>query len=427
MEHELEHLSSGLAVNLEIDKKSIMEIQYDIKDALEDMKRIKELVGTRIDEINEKRAVISKYEQFKEEMDCIEYKDLELERIDELNYFDYEIGALSKENRVRLRKNYENISAVVLSIGNIKHSVEDLYIIIYPRWFREETSKLLKSLNWVNLDVPENINGTVLQMIKQTNEQIKTLNDEIYELSKVLITKKEEIRLLLNKIHTTVELEKRILGLEREVVYGTSSFVLNAWVKKNDKGKVERLLNSAANKIIIEEKNADELGRQVMPPTQFKNNIFFRPFEAVIKLYGLPSYYEIDPTPFLAITFCFMFGIMFGDIGQGLVYFVAGILLHKKSAVAGQILTRLGGSSIVFGFVYGSLFGLEQSELPWLPSLVGRPLDPKNIPIILITGVVFGVVVLTVSFSFGVINSLKRGNIEGGIFGKNGVAGYIFL
>ena len=53
-----------------------------------------------------------------------------------------------------------------------------------------------------------------------------------------------------------------------------------------------------------------------------------------------------------------MFGIMFGDIGQGLVYFLAGVLLYKKSEVAGGVLTRLGLSSIVFGFVYGSLFGL---------------------------------------------------------------------
>jgi V/A-type H+-transporting ATPase subunit I len=70
---------------------------------------------------------------------------------------------------------------------------------------------------------------------------------------------------------------------------------------------------------------------------------------------------------------------------------------------------------------------LENLELPWLPSLTGRPLDPKNIPMILIAGVVFGVTVLTISFIFGIINSLRKGNIENGIFGKNGVAGYIFF
>ncbi len=330
MEQDLEHLSSGLAVGLEIDKNSILQMQYSIKDAQDDLKRLGDLIGSKINEINRKRAAISKYEQFKEKMNSIDYKDLEFDRIAELNYFDYEIGALSNENRMRLRKNYENISAVVLSIGSIKHSVEDLSIIIFPRRFREETERLLKSLNWVKLDIPENLNGTVLQMIKQTNEMIGMLHDEINELSKMLFARKEETRLLLNKIYTTVKLEKRILSLEREVVYGDNTFVLNAWVKKCDKDKVEQALNSSNKKIIIEEKNVYEIGRRVMPPTQFKNNKFFSPFETIIKLYGLPSYYEIDPTPFLAITFCLMFGIMFGDIGQGWFILQQGFCCIKE-------------------------------------------------------------------------------------------------
>jgi V/A-type H+-transporting ATPase subunit I len=122
-----------------------------------------------------------------------------------------------------------------------------------------------------------------------------------------------------------------------------------------------------------------------------------------------------------------MFGIMFGDIGQGFVYFLAGVLLKKKMETAGELLMRLGGSSIIFGFIYGSLFGLEQEELPWLPSLVGKVLDPKNIPTILLTGVVVGIVVLSISYLFGIINSLRRGDVEEGIFGKNGLTGYMFF
>lgn len=427
IEHALEYLKSGLDIGLELDKESITDINYGINDALDDIKGLEELMGSKIKEINQKKAAIKQYEQFIEKMKCIDYKDLDFDRISQLNYFDYEIGALSRENTARVRKNYENISAVVLNIGTIKNSVENFYIIIFPRQFREETSKLLKSLNWVRLDIPGDLKGTVQQMIEQTNEKINALQNEINELSKVLFTKKEETRLLLNKIHTTVMLEKRVLGLEREIVYGENVFVLNAWIKKNDRHTVEHALDPVKTTIIMKEKNANEMERQVIPPTLLKNNKFFSPFESIIKLYGLPSYYEIDPTPFLAITFCLMFGIMFGDIGQGLIYFIAGIFMYKRSKIAGQILTRLGGSSIVFGFIYGSFFGLEQAELSWLPSLVGRPLDPRNIPLILISGVVFGVVVLTVSFIFGIINSLKIGNVEAGIFGKNGVAGYIFF
>jgi V/A-type H+-transporting ATPase subunit I len=262
--------------------------------------------------------------------------------------------------------------------------------------------------------------------MEQTKSRIKELEDEIGELSKVLTDKRDEVRQLLNKIYTTVSLERKIAGLIKEVYFGESTFVINAWIRDSDKAVVNKALQPLMQRIMIEEKKAEEMEKQVTPPTQLKNNKFVKPFEAIIRLYGVPSYYEIDPTPFLAITYCLMFGIMFGDIGQGLVYFIAGCILQKKRRSLGQILQRLGGSSIIFGFVYGSLFGLEQEQLPWLPSLIGKPLDPKNIPSILIAGVVFGVVVMSVSFILGVINSVRIGNLEMGIFGKNGLAGYIF-
>ena len=427
MEQTLEHLGKGLDVRLEINKNSITDASYSLSDAQNDLNKLMEQLDQPVSEINRKREAILKYEQFRETLNGITYKDIDFSRVAGLNYFAYEIGALSQENIIRLRKNYENISAIALNIGMIKDSSEYIDIILYPRQFAEETSKLLKSLNWVRLDIPENLNGTVSQMIGQVGERIRDFRKEIDERSEVINLKKDETVQLLNRIYTSVKLERRILELEREITYGSGTFVLNAWIRKDDKKEILKVLDPLIRKIKIEEKNPKELGRQVMPPTQLKNNFFFQPFEKVIKLYGMPSYSEIDPTPFVAITFCLMFGIMFGDIGQGFVYFIAGLMISKKRRAIGQLLVRLGASSMLFGTAYGSLFGLEHEELPWLWSLTGRPLDPRNIPVILIAGVAFGIAALTSSFTFSVINSIRKKNIEEGIFGKNGLAGYVFL
>lgn len=426
IDKSLELLSKGLDITIQVDKKGIANTQYGIKDAKDDIDRLMDLIGGRISEINTKKAEISKLNQFYSKMDCVFYKDIDFNKIANLNYFDYELGSITNENKLKLRRNYDNISAIALNIGTLKDLNEDISIILFPKRFREETGKLLKSLSWTRLDIPDGISGTVAEMMEQTKSRIKELEDEIGELSKVLTDKRDEVRQLLNKIYTTVSLERKIAGLIKEVYFGESTFVINAWIRDSDKAVVNKALQPLMQRIMIEEKKAEEMEKQVTPPTQLKNNKFVKPFEAIIRLYGVPSYYEIDPTPFLAITYCLMFGIMFGDIGQGLVYFIAGCILQKKRRSLGQILQRLGGSSIIFGFVYGSLFGLEQEQLPWLPSLIGKPLDPKNIPSILIAGVVFGVVVMSVSFILGVINSVRIGNLEMGIFGKNGLAGYIF-
>lgn len=424
----VEELSNGLDLELKIDKKLLLENNYSFEDARKDLGLIKSSIGERVKDINDKKQKINELNDLRIKIDSITDKNIQLHKIANLNYFDYEIGSFSSENKSRLKKNYENLSAIVLRIGVIKSSAEDLYMIIYPRQFKEETDNLLKSLNWNTLVIPQEISGNPVEMIESIDEKINALQKDINELSKSIEQDKEGIKKTLLKIYNVFKLEDKIAELEQKADFSNNSFVLDVWVNESDKANVEKAISSVTEKYLITEKTAKEFGNQVVPPTKLKNNFFTAPFEMIVKMYGLPAYHEIDPTPFLAITYCLAWGIMFGDIGQGLVYFLAGLLLRKKLGSAGDILMRLGGSSIIFGFVYGSLFGLEKHELPWLPSLIdGGPLDPKNIPSILVVGVVFGVIVLTVSFAFGIINCLRRNDIEEGIFGKNGVAGYLFF
>ncbi len=425
-EAEIESLSAGLGIKPEVDVGSFYSGKDGLRTALDDLQDLSQRLLSKIKGITQKQATVFQYEQLKNKLSYITPKDLDFRQLETLNYFNYEIGSLSKEGRFRLRQNYENISSIVLNIGKIKDPEEDIQIIIFPRPFQEETSKLLKSLNWTQLFIPKDLDGSVVQMIDQAQKKIRLLSEEVDELYKELHVNMEETRLLINRIYTTVKLEKKTLNLEREIELGGSTFVLNAWVPREDKAEVDKALAPILEKLIIEEKNANEMERQVMPPTQFRNNKFTKPFEVIVRLYGLPSYNELDPTPFFSVTFCLMFGMMFGDIGQGLVYLLIGLFLYKKSVAAGQILSRLGVSSMIFGVVYGGFFGLEQTELDWLPSLIGRPLDPTNIPGILVAGILFGVVTLTISYVFGIFNAFRRGQAQEGIWSKNGMAGYAF-
>ena len=91
-------------------------------------------------------------------------------------------------------------------------------------------------------------------------------------------------------------------------------------------------------------------------------------------MYGIPSYNELDPTMFLSISYLIMFGAMFGDIGQGLVFLIFGAILEKRKIglFFAQLLNRLGVSSIFFGIIYGSVFGNEEL-IPWgIKSIFGE-------------------------------------------------------
>lgn len=66
------------------------------------------------------------------------------------------------------------------------------------------------------------------------------------------------------------------------------------------------------------------------PPTVLKNNFLTRPFTMLVEMYGLPEYKGYNPTAFVAITYTLLFGIMFGDLGQGLLIVLGGLALKKK-------------------------------------------------------------------------------------------------
>lgn len=422
---QVDRMSNDLGLKIKVAKEGIKA--YTKEQAITDLKMLQDKIGPNLEAINEKKAKVKELKLLDQRLGYIT-ENINFTELNKLSYFKYEIGTLSRDNRVHIRKNYENISALIFEIGEIEDSREDIYIVFYLAEFKDETQRILKSLNWSKLDIQIELAGNIESTRGDIASKVSVLEKQIERLEKDVSENKEEAVLLLNKVYTRIQLELKICALKEQIFRGNNVFVLSAWIKARDYDVLEEHIASVTDKYVMLSKKPEELGDSVMPPTQLKNNWFFKPFEMIVKLYGLPTYNEIDPTPFLAITFCLMFGIMFGDVGQGGVYLLAGILLSKKMPTPAGVLKRLGATSIIFGFVYGSVFGLE--DIPVIKDIAlvhGGPLNTTNIMPILLAGVAFGVAVLTVSFVIGIINCLRRRDIEGALFGKNGVAGYLFF
>src|SRR5690606_16345169 len=125
-----------------------------------------------------------------------------------------------------LKRNYENLSAIVLKIGVIKSSAEDLYMIIYPKQFKDETNNLLKSLNWNKLVIPEGLDSSVSNMISQVDVKINTLQQEISELSSSVEKTRNNIKTQVLKIYNVFKLEDKIAELESRADFSNTSFAL---------------------------------------------------------------------------------------------------------------------------------------------------------------------------------------------------------
>lgn len=114
-------------------------------------------------------------------------------------------------------------------------------------------------------------------------------------------------------------------------------------------------------------------------PTIMKNFFLFRPFETLTRMYGTPSYQEIDPTPVLFFTFPLMFGLMFGDMGHGICLILSGligaIVFRKKKGEDFYnlcwIIFWCGWGAVLGGYLYGEFFGM--------PHILGYELEPVSI------------------------------------------------
>jgi V/A-type H+-transporting ATPase subunit I len=141
------------------------------------------------------------------------------------------------------------------------------------------------------------------------------------------------------------------------------------------------------------------------PPQVLDNPRWLRPFELFARLLGIPAADEADPTPLLAVIVPLLFGYMFGDVGQGLVLIVLGALLQRRFEAA-RLAIAAGASAVVFGFLFGSVFGLEDV----IPALWLHPL--ANPMTVLAVPLGFGVLLLSLGQLLAGLGALWRGDLR---------------
>ena len=248
------------------------------------------------------------------------------------------------------------------------------------------------------------------------NEQ-EELTKQIKELESQKAEKKAEFEKDLPMLEQEVELYLKINTVKRYMAHDTKgNFYVVGWLPLSNLEKMIPELEKDDIDYVV--KAHDEVAST--PPTHLKNNRLFKPFEVLVEMYGLPNYTELDPTAFVAITAFLMFGFMFGDVGQGLVILLFGLFLKRKKVALGPVFCFGGISSMIFGLLYGSVFGREDI----IPKLLISPMD--NIQTMLMAGIGVGAVLIIIAMALNVVNAIKNKDKAKIFFDSNGIAGIVF-
>jgi len=258
----------------------------------------------------------------------------------------------------------------------------------------------------------------------------KKIFDLETKLGKLAGTHERELQRLLWDVHIS-----RVMA-DAIVRFGQlrHTYVVVGWVPTANLENLTLKLKQASKEILIEALPTSRSGHHSHVPVALTTNKWLRPIQMLVGQYGHPSYGELDPTLIMAFTFPFLFGAMFGDLGQGLVLLVLGILMHNRIIMKGMqslglLITYCGASAAVFGYLYGSIFGFEghlieeylhfHFEPMWMSPL-------ENILSILSVAIDAGIIILIFGFLLSMFNNLRSKNWAHLLFGHSGVATFIF-
>jgi V/A-type H+-transporting ATPase subunit I len=399
-----------------------IDTAFNYHNLMEEFKKSYEAVKQTADRIEELRRIIQVKQTHIKNLQYAKREGLDVGALLSLIHFDFDMMSLSREKYKKLKLNYENIPAFVIHIGVFEDN--DIIAALTPKKLKEDAEKIFASLNILKLDIPKGYLGNTDKVIQALNNEISIMNKEIEDLKAEVQKSKEKYLPIIVKSYTMLVVEQKIENIKSEIALGKNLFFMFGFVPVSEVERLQiQIRNVFQDNIILLVDGVENRRYGHSPPTKLRNNALFRPFESLVKMYGIPGYYEKDPTPFFALSYMLLFGAMFGDIGQGFVIFIGGLLLkyllHNDSF--GGILSRLGISSMIFGLMYGSVFGNEEI----IEHLLISPME--NINTMLVSAIILGIMLINIGYIYSLINMYKKKDLEEGVFGKEGVAGYLFF
>lgn len=289
---------------------------------------------------------------------------------------------------------------------------------------------IFTSLYFERMRVPNYAHGTPEIATSNINAILVEERKELDEIREKLVEIKKENDKKLLSLYSMLKFAHTTFNLRKYVATVNNRFYIIGFipvVESKNFNELFRDINSVD--CVTKPYNADP---SIEPPVKLKNNKFTKPFEMFVKMYSLPSYGDIDPTSLVAITYTILFGIMFGDLGQGLVLALLGWYLGKyKKMGLGKIMTRIGFSSAFFGTLYGSVFGYEELLNPMYKSVFGLATKPIHVfdtttTNFLLGGAIgIGALLIIISICINIFLGFKAKNYERAIFGNNGIAGLV--
>lgn len=345
------------------------------------------------------------------------------------SFLEIETGRVSRRNVPLLERALEGVPHVLMPLGS-----EGDRVMVASIGMKKDKAALdaaLREASFERMAPPADAVGGAGDVVEALRGKTDALRGRMDAIDQEIAAVRRRYRAPLAGLSAGISCTKMLAHARGHFRKTGSACLIAGWVPAGKVPALRAAVSAATGgHCYVEIRAPQEVpgvreGR-VKVPVLFKNPFFARPFELLTSTYGIPAYDKLDPTVFVAVTFLLMFGVMFGDIGHGLVLTLLGALLvggrrTVQVKKAGALVFSCGLSSAVFGFLYGSFFGVES----WFRPLWVRPMN--NVFLFLKAAIFFGIAVVTLGLALNIVNALRSRDWVRGVFDKAGLlAGVIY-
>ncbi len=407
-------------LGLELDYRDFTKFEQALGDATDYLNNLSSKVSAIKAEREEKTLLIKNNEVVGEQLSHFSTFNVELHDLFTMKYLKFHFGRLPIESfKDCLKVIDERPDVYFLTSGRDDRWAYGAYFALPEAYGKIEAIFLSMGFERIRIDVQGSDGDTANEVVKRLEKEKTDATERIKALDEELSTIKQTESEKLLLCYSWLKYESDSFDILTYAGRRHGKFYIIGWIPKSisEKYAEECEAFSGFACFLTDPKEI----RTNPPPVKFKKGFLSDIYLPYLEMYGLPAYGEMDPRLFLALTYTFIFGIMFGDIGQGFTLVVLGLLIWKyKRAWLGRIIALCGTSAMVFGCIYGSVFGNEEL-LPW----GFKVLEGGNTMKILIVAVALGVVLLIICMVMNIINGIRQKDVRKVVFSPNGIAGFV--
>jgi V/A-type H+-transporting ATPase subunit I len=348
-------------------------------------------------------------------------------------------GSVPSSRTEDLSNALKEIPSVILRFNEEDQRINLLLITMKRDDARVEN--ILERCGWLDIELKEEMYGVKDDVIFDLEAKMARLSEEQNTLHEESFSMIRENLLHLKEMWANLRLNELYYRVQSYFSKTARTVIFSGWLPASKKKAFEQGIKGVTKqRSYLEWSDPVELERKEKKepavPVEMRTPSFLAPFKMIVKNYATPEYGTIDPTPFVAIAYMCMFGLMFGDVGQGAIIALCGLfgsLFYRGKSDNVRNLLKLiawcGVAAIVTGFLFNSYFGMQWFKPIWFDyhGIVMGHSPGKgfihNIFDILAITIYFGICVIGVGLVINWINLIAKRKWFRLVMDKTGLLG----